>query len=169
MKRCLIIINPSSGKHIIQNKLDRIIGQLTLQNIVEHFEIFYTEKKDDAYYKTRDCDENQYDFIMSVGGDGTLNEVISGMVDSHKKIPLCILAAGTVNDFANYLNIPNSVNGIVEIIARIGFAFLLTAIPFIGMWGIWFTTGLTWLVTAVFAFWRYRGGAWMSKSLVTGE
>ena len=44
MKRCLIIINPSSGKHIIQNKLDRIIGQLTLQNIVEHFEIFYTEK-----------------------------------------------------------------------------------------------------------------------------
>ena len=116
MKRCLIIINPSSGKHIIQNKLDRIIGQLTLQNIVEHFEIFYTEKKDDAYYKTRDCDENQYDFIMSVGGDGTLNEVISGMVDSHKKIPLCILAAGTVNDFANYLNIPNSVNGIVEMI-----------------------------------------------------
>ena len=45
MKRCLIIINPSSGKHIIQNKLDRIIGQLTLQNIVEHFEIFYTKKK----------------------------------------------------------------------------------------------------------------------------
>lgn len=45
MKRCLIIINPSSGKHIIQNKLDRIIGQLMLQNIVEHFEIFYTKKK----------------------------------------------------------------------------------------------------------------------------
>lgn len=60
------------------------------------------------------------------------------------------------------------VNGIVEIIARIGFAFLLTAIPFIGMWGIWLTTGLTWLVTAVFAFWRYKGGAWMSKSLVGG-
>lgn len=55
MKRCLIIINPSSGKHIIQNKLDRIIGQLTLQNIVEHFEIFYTEKKDDAYYKAKEC------------------------------------------------------------------------------------------------------------------
>ena len=64
MKRCLIIINPSSGKHIIQNKLDRIIGQLMLQNIVEHFEIFYTKKKDDAYYKVRDCDENHYDFIM---------------------------------------------------------------------------------------------------------
>ena len=31
MKRCLIIINPSSGKHIIQNKLDRIIGQYFIQ------------------------------------------------------------------------------------------------------------------------------------------
>lgn len=61
------------------------------------------------------------------------------------------------------------VNGIVEIIARIGFAFLLTAVPFIGMWGIWLTTGLTWLVTAVFALWRYRSGAWMSKSLVKGK
>lgn len=58
------------------------------------------------------------------------------------------------------------INGIVEILARIGFAVLLTAIPFIGMWGIWLTTGPTWLVTAGFAFWRYKGGAWMTKSLV---
>lgn len=61
------------------------------------------------------------------------------------------------------------VNGIVEIIARIGFAFVLTAIPFIGMWGIWLTTGLTWLITALFAIWRYRSGAWKAKSLVRTE
>ena len=116
MKRCLIIVNPSSGKHIIQNKLDRIIGKLVLGKVVDFFEVFYTEKKNDAYYKVRDTDESLFDFIMSVGGDGTLNEVISGMVDSSKKIPLCILAAGTVNDFANYLNIPSDVDGIVEMI-----------------------------------------------------
>lgn len=57
-------------------------------------------------------------------------------------------------------------NGMVEIAARIGFAVALTAIPFIGIWGIWLTTGLTWLVTAGFALWRYRGGVWMEKSLV---
>lgn len=116
MKRCLIIVNPSSGKHIIQNKLDRIIGKLVLDKIVDYFEVFYTEKKNDAYYKVKDTDESLFDFIMSVGGDGTLNEVISGMVDSNKKIPLCILAAGTVNDFANYLNIPSDVDGIIEMI-----------------------------------------------------
>lgn len=116
MKRCLIIINPSSGKHVIQNKLDKIIGQLILQNIVKNFDIYYTKKKNDAYNKAKSANEDDYDFIMSVGGDGTLNEVISGMVDSQKHIPLCILAAGTVNDFANYLNIPTSVNKIVEMI-----------------------------------------------------
>ena len=38
---------------------------------------------------------------------------------------------------------------------------------FIGKWGIFLTTGLTWLVTAVFAFVRYKGGAWEKKSLVS--
>lgn len=61
------------------------------------------------------------------------------------------------------------INGIVEIIGRIGFAFLLTAIPGIGVWGIWLTTGFTWLITAGFAFWRYKGGAWMAKSLVQAK
>lgn len=116
MKRCLLIINPSSGKHIIQNKLDKIIGQLILKKIVADFDVFYTKKKNDAYFIAKTANEDQYDFIMCVGGDGTLNEVISGMIDSNKRIPLCILSAGTVNDFANYLKLPTSVNGIVKMI-----------------------------------------------------
>ena len=58
------------------------------------------------------------------------------------------------------------INGGIEIVARIGLVYLLTAIPVIGMWGIFLTTGLTWLITAVFALVRYKGGAWMDKSLV---
>ena len=58
-------------------------------------------------------------------------------------------------------------NGGVEILGRVVFAFLLTSIPAIGVWGIWLTTGLTWTLTALFALWRYRSGAWMSKSLVS--
>ena len=57
-------------------------------------------------------------------------------------------------------------NGVVEVIARVAFAIGLTAIPFIGMWGIWLTTGLTWTVTALFALVRYKHGAWKSKKLV---
>ncbi len=57
-------------------------------------------------------------------------------------------------------------NGVVEVIARVAFAIGLTAIPFIGMWGIWLTTGLTWTVTAIFALIRYKHGAWKNKKLV---
>lgn len=58
------------------------------------------------------------------------------------------------------------VNGIVEIAAKIAFTFALTAVPVIGVWGIWLTTGCTWIVTAVTALIRYRTGAWKKKSVV---
>ena len=50
-------------------------------------------------------------------------------------------------------------NGIVEVLARVALAISLTAIPFIGIWGIWLTTGLTWTVTAIFALFIYKHGA----------
>ena len=118
MKRCLLIINPSSGQRTIQNSLDKLTGQLILQQLVNHIDIFYTKKKDDAYNHVLNVDEKNYDFIIVVGGDGTINEVVSGMVSTNKKIPLCILAAGTVNDFANYLNLPNQVDKVCAMIKQ---------------------------------------------------
>ena len=116
MKRSLFIVNPSAGQRSIQNNLDKLIGQLILKQLVNHVDIFYTSKKDDGYYKVLKCDEKNYDFITVVGGDGTINEVVSGLVESHKTIPLCILAAGTVNDFANYLNLPTEINAVCKLI-----------------------------------------------------
>lgn len=57
-------------------------------------------------------------------------------------------------------------NGTVEVISRIALAVVLTAIPFIGMWGIWLTNGLAWLFTCIFAIFHYKSGKWMKKSLV---
>lgn len=54
------------------------------------------------------------------------------------------------------------ISGIVEIAARIVLGLALTAIPALGMWGIWLTTGFTWLATAIFAVWRYKGNHWKS-------
>ena len=58
------------------------------------------------------------------------------------------------------------VNGIVEIAAKIAFTFALTAVPFIGVWGIWLTTGCTWIVTAITALIRCRTGVWKKKSVL---
>lgn len=57
-------------------------------------------------------------------------------------------------------------NGIVEIVARVSLCIVLTNISFIGVWGIWLTTGLTWSASALFALWRYKSGAWKTKSLI---
>jgi putative MATE family efflux protein len=58
------------------------------------------------------------------------------------------------------------VNGIVEIGGKVGLALILTSIPPIGVWGIWVTTGLTWLIACLFALWRYKSGIWTRKTLI---
>lgn len=83
-------------------------------------------------------------FLITLGGVQILRYMLNGAGDSMYAL----------------------MNGVVEVIARVTFAISLTAIPFIGMWGIWLTTGLTWTVTAIFALFRYKHGAWKSKILI---
>lgn len=56
------------------------------------------------------------------------------------------------------------INGIVEIVCRIVFVFTLTNLPYIGQWGIWWTTALTWCCTALLGVCRYTGGKWKDRS-----
>lgn len=98
-------------------------------------------------------------------------EIISISATGIRITSLFFMALGTVQITRYMLNgagdsIYSMMNGGIEIASRITFVFILTSIPFIGMWGIFITTGLTWLVTALFALWRYKKGAWMNKSLV---
>lgn len=60
------------------------------------------------------------------------------------------------------------INGIVEVVGRVGFAKPLTMIPAIGVSGIWYTTGITWTLTALFSTGRYLTGKWKNKSLTKG-
>ena len=55
------------------------------------------------------------------------------------------------------------INGIVEVIGRITIPVLMTMIPFIGVWGIWWATGVTWLISAAFCILRYY--TWTRKNM----
>ncbi len=57
-------------------------------------------------------------------------------------------------------------NGIVEVIGRIGFANLLVLIPMIEVWGVWWATGLTWMITGLTSVLRYRQGKWKQISIL---
>lgn len=109
-----IINNPSSGRITLQKYLEIIVGRLVLQGTFRCVDKFDTKGKNDALNEVMKIKENQYDLIIAVGGDGTLNEVVNGIVKSGINTPVTVLPAGTVNDFANYLSIPNDVDGICD-------------------------------------------------------
>lgn len=58
------------------------------------------------------------------------------------------------------------INGITEVLCRVGYSQILTRIPFIGAFGVWLTTLATWITTAIVCVYRYRSGKWKDKSVV---
>ncbi|MGN0482240.1 MAG: MATE family efflux transporter [Lachnospiraceae bacterium] len=58
-------------------------------------------------------------------------------------------------------------NGVTEVVGRIGFAWLLVMIPAIGMWGIWLTNGFTWVLTGLVNTMRFCQGRWKNKTVIS--
>lgn len=102
----LAIINPSSGKQNVQRIAIDSIDRILTRGIAEEVTIYYTQKKDDAENRAAEIKEGEYSFVMAVGGDGTVNEVVNGLVRSGTQTPLVIIGAGTTNDFATALKLP---------------------------------------------------------------
>jgi len=77
---------------------------------------FPTKKKNDAMHETIKCCQEDWDIIIACGGDGTVNEIATGVMVGERKIPIAILAAGTVNDFATYMRLPKTAKGFCDMI-----------------------------------------------------
>ena len=56
--------------------------------------------------------------------------------------------------------------GIGECIGRVGFAYPLTLIPFLGSYGVFVATGITWMLNGLFSLIRYKRGKWKTINLV---
>lgn len=106
MEKIKFIINPSSGRQSMEKKID-LLSKLLLDDgyILGRY---FTKKKHDATKETIKISKGDWDLIVACGGDGTVNEVIEGIMKSERKIPISILPSGTVNDFASYLGIPKN-------------------------------------------------------------
>ena len=60
------------------------------------------------------------------------------------------------------------INGITEVAGRLVYAKVFTGIAAIGFWGVWLTTGATWVTTGVVCLIRYFQGAWQHKAITGG-
>ncbi len=113
MKKAFFLYNALSGKGLIKSKIHKIIDILT-QNDFE-VTIRPTQAPLDAYLTTLElCKRNFYDIVICSGGDGTLNEVIQGLMNSEKKIPIGYIPSGSTNDFATTLKIPKKFTSALE-------------------------------------------------------
>ena len=94
MKKCLVVYNPNSGKYnkeFTLPKIEKILNEYDYSVIIEK-----TKYKGDATSIVANIDK--CDLVVSIGGDGTFNEVMTGNFMRKDRIVLCHLPSGTTND-----------------------------------------------------------------------
>lgn len=103
MRKVLFIYNPKAGKAGIVSCLSDVVT--TISNNDFEITIYPTKCHGDGVKKTReDC--KGYDRIICSGGDGTLDEVVTGVMEAGVNIPIGYIPAGSTNDYGRSINIP---------------------------------------------------------------
>lgn len=115
MKKVLFVFNPYSGKALIKNYLLDIVD--TMVKADYEVTIYPTQKRGDATRMVEEAAED-YNLIVCSGGDGTLDEAVTGMMRREHKIPLGYIPAGSTNDFATSLGIPKEMPKAAETAVR---------------------------------------------------
>ena len=102
MKKLLFIYNPKSGTGKIKGKLSDVLDMC----VKEGYEVTIrpTQAHLDAMKYVKEH-ADKYDKIICSGGDGTLDEVVKGLLAGGNNIPIGYIPAGSTNDFAGSLGI----------------------------------------------------------------
>ncbi len=117
-EKVFLILNPISGKLKAKNSFFDIIESVCMTTTLPP-SVALTERKKHAEELASYACDNGFDRIICCGGDGTLNEIVNGVLKSKGKAKIGYIPSGTTNDFANGLGISqdiriaayNAVNG----------------------------------------------------------
>ena len=120
-KKMLFIFNPRSGKGSIKTRLMDILDifvkggyEVTVHPTQAYMDGFKIAKKK----------AGEYDLVVVSGGDGTLDEIVSGILRVGCKTPIGYIPAGSTNDFANSMHISkNMLQAATDIVEGIPHAF----------------------------------------------
>lgn len=115
-KKMLFIYNPRAGKEKIRNRMLDIIDIFARAD----FEVTVspTLARGDGIRAVAERKPDYYDIIACSGGDGTLDEVVTGMMQCEKKLPIGYVPAGSTNDFAGSLKIPKKMTEAARVIVE---------------------------------------------------
>lgn len=111
-KKICFIVNPISGigrqkviEKLIDEKLDRSLFD---------YEIAYTKAAKHAIELSKDAASRKLDIVVAVGGDGSVNEVSKGLINT--ATAMAIIPTGSGNGLARHLNIPLNLKKAMEVI-----------------------------------------------------
>ena len=115
MKKLLFIYNLHAGKGALRGRLSPILDELTAEWDVT---VHPTRGPGDATTVARDR-AGEFDRIVCSGGDGTLHEVVSGLMELPKEARPTVgyIPAGTTNDFAKNLELPRTLEELAAVAA----------------------------------------------------
>lgn len=106
MKKMLFVYNPNAGKGLLKSKLSDVLD-IFVKSGYDEIMAYPTQSYKDAYRKIVNM-EDDIELVVCSGGDGTLDEVVTGMMKRSKsrRVPIGYIPTGTTNDFATSLGIP---------------------------------------------------------------
>ena len=104
--RLLLIYNPKAGKGLFLQHLPEVIDMFTKAGFA--VETYPTQAPGDAVDKVQYL-EGEYNVIVPAGGDGTLDEVVTGLIRSGRDIPIGYIPVGSTNDYASSLGLSSNV------------------------------------------------------------
>jgi len=114
-KKLLLLVNPIAGKKRVKVDMLGILKVFSDADFVTTVHV--TRRSGDATDYVMESGK-AYDVIVACGGDGTLNEVVTGALRIRYEGALGFLPAGTTNDFANSLGIPKGLLKAAQLIAQ---------------------------------------------------
>ncbi|MBC8535972.1 YegS/Rv2252/BmrU family lipid kinase [Feifania hominis] len=106
ISKVLLIVNPVAGKRRSRSGLFDIVEQLCHYGCTATVQT--TGGRGDATATVRRL-APEYDMVICCGGDGTLSEVVTGLIQSGADIPIGYVPAGSTNDMANNLKLPRRI------------------------------------------------------------
>ena len=115
MKQLLLIVNPISGTKKAGRFLAEIIGVFNQAGYDTR--VFITTQRGDATAAVK-AHGGGKDLIVCCGGDGTLNETVTGLIEAGFDIPIGYIPAGSTNDCGGSLGLPTDVVEAAKQIAR---------------------------------------------------
>lgn len=111
-----LLYNPMAGQRFFPMYLDRFVE--ILQNKGYEVRLYRTNSAEDfsTYLLGKDMDGCEGIFVA--GGDGSVNRVVNAMMQQDIDLPLGVIPAGTANDFANHIGLPQDQTEAIETLAE---------------------------------------------------